>query len=869
MLCPGLFAQGVNDDVPSPAGEEVESPAELDAGSAAASERTSLNLLGEVDSESGEARRNENVRLTLIDNNVLKELNTRMGTTATIAEEFDVQKGYFGKEFGGNPSPSLHVPTVRAARIKGELFWSHNNSAFTARSFFQVGDVQPARTNDYGFKVATPFGKKTRLSVEGSQRRLRGQVNGNVLAPAADERTPTTTDPARLAIVNAILGAYPDELPNRTDINPRALNTNAPQNIDNDRASILFERELSSDDRLALRYSATLQDVEAFQLVGGQNPDTTTKSHQARITWTRTWSPAAVTDFSMGFDRVGSLLVPEETSLGPFYLFGRVMQSIGPSGAFPLDRAQNLFRYAGRLQHTSGNHTWTYGFDLVRRQINGSEANDHRGLFSFRNDFGRDQAGNLLAGTPSLFRIAIGSPHRGFRNWDVKLFVGDQWRATSRLSLSYGLRYEPVTAPTEVNGLSEVPYDCDCNNWAPRFGFAYKASERWAVLRANYGIQYGEIFPATYMASRFNTPGVLLIALQAPDLANPLAALSPGDLDPDARSTLFRLDPELSTPYSHQYNFSWQMRPIGEWTVDLAYVGSRSPKLLQLWYMNRARPVEGVPLNTRTVNQRRPDQRYFDILQVLNGSRGYYDAAKVSVRVPRWAGLTVNASYWFSKALDLGSSYTNTAFGRDGRNGRSPTEFDVHGLMKGPSDFDQSHALLANVHYETPAVGARGSLLSRILGRWQISSVMLIKTGTPFTVRTADAPGLGNVDGAGSDRPNLLDRSILGATVDHPDTASQRLPLAAFGAVERGAETGNLGRNTFRKDGVFNVNSAVSRRFALGGDAALLFRAEALNVTNHPQFAEPGFDISGANFGQITNTLNDGRTFKLTLRLAF
>ncbi len=80
---------------------------------------------------------------------------------------------------------------------------------------------------------------------------------------------------------------------------------------------------------------------------------------------------------------------------------------------------------------------------------------------------------------------------------------------------------------------------------------------------------------------------------------------------------------------------------------------------------------------------------------------------------------------------------------------------------------------------------------------------------------------------------------------------------------------GNLGRNTFRKDGVFNVNGAISRPFVLGGERSLLFRAESLNLTNHPQFAEPAVDLAANNFGQITNTLNDGRTFRLLLRFEF
>jgi hypothetical protein len=235
--------------------------------------------------------------------------------------------------------------------------------------------------------------------------------------------------------------------------------------------------------------------------------------------------------------------------------------------------------------------------------------------------------------------------------------------------------------------------------------------------------------------------------------------------------------------------------------------------------------------------------------------------------VPRWRGLSFTASYWFSKAIDLGASYTNTGSGRDGRDGRSPAEFSVHSLMKGPSDFDQSHAALWNFDYQTPGVAGARNWLGKALGSWQFASVVLLKTGTPFAIRTADSPGNGNVDGVGSDRPNLVDPSVLGVSADHPDTAAARLPREAFGPLAPGDLTGNLGNNVFRKDGVFNVNAAISRRFALGAGRSLLFRGESLNLTNHPQFAEPGIDMSGDNFGRITNTLNEGRAFRFQLRL--
>lgn len=833
---------------------------------ATASERTDLNLLGEVDSDSGEGRRNENVQLTLLDNNVLKELQTRMGTTATVVDGFQPENAYFGKEYGGAPGKPIHLRGASRGGIHADLFWGHNNSALSARSFFQVGKVQPARTNDYGFKATTSFGDNTFLTVDASQRKLRGQVNGNVLVPAANERTPLATDPATRDLVQRVIGAFPDQVPNRTDINPRALNTNAPQNIDNDRVSFALRRLIDNAQTLTLRYGLTLQNVEAFQLVGGQNPDTTTRNHQPRLTYTYA-SGANSLDVSLGYDRISSLIVPEETSLGPALFFSRQIQFLGPGNLFPLDRAQNLYRYETRFRREMGDHSFSAGFSVLRRQINGFEQNDHRGTFFFRNDFGRRLAENILLGTPSQYRVAVGSTHRGFRNWDLLFYAGDRWRVTPKLTLNLGLRYEPVTAPAEVNDLSEIPYSCSCLNFAPTFGFAYNANDRWGVFRGAYGIHFGQIFPTTFMASRFNAPGVLIVDVPNPDFVNPQKDLTPESFAPDARSTLFRLDPDLTTPYSHQYNFSWQLRPVGDWTVDLGYVGSRSHQLLQLWYTNRGRPLPGIPITSRTVNDRRADPRFFDILHTLNGSRGYYDAAKATLRIPSYAGLTLEASYWWSKAIDLGASYTNTAFGRDGRNGRSPTEDQVHERMRGPSEFDQPHAFVWTASYAVPRFAGLPRWAQKLTGNWQWSAVVLLKSGTPFTARTADSPGNGNVDGVANDRPHLLDPSILGRTIDDPDTSRQELPREAFANLSPGELAGNLGRGTFRKDGPFNVNAAISRRFVVKGETALLFRAESLNFTNHPQFAGPGFDISGRDFGQITNTLNDGRAFKFTLRL--
>ena len=140
----------------------------------------------------------------------------------------------------------------------------------------------------------------------------------------------------------------------------------------------------------------------------------------------------------------------------------------------------------------------------------------------------------------------------------------------------------------------------------------------------------------------------------------------------------------------------------------------------------------------------------------------------------------------------------------------------------------------------------------------------------PFSVVAgSDAPGFGNVDGVSGDRPNILNPSLLGRTIGNPDTSVALLPKSAFSFIRPGESRGNLGSGTFRKGGIRNMNANLTRVWSVRQTASVAFRAEAINLMNTPQFAEPGTDLTSPSFGKITNTLNDGRTFRFTLRLGF
>ncbi|MDX2181913.1 MAG: hypothetical protein SFV18_20130 [Bryobacteraceae bacterium] len=822
--------------------------------------RTQLNLLGQTDTKSGESRRNENVQFNLIDNNALKELNTRLGVTATFVTEFELDRSYFGTEYGTPPKSKLFAPFAARPAWHGQLNYGHLNSVFSARSFFQVGSVLPARENDYGVNLGGPAWRGGGLNLEASQRLIRGMVNGNVLIPLPSERTPLATDPDKRAYVQRILNAYPNVPPNRPDIDPRMLNTNSPQSIDANRFAPRIDQRLGSRDQLTARYAWVSQKVTAFQLIQGQNPDTTTRSHSSSLNWTRTWNPTTILNAAAGFERTRILIVPEKNNIGPQLFVSTALTQINPQNAVPIDRVQNDYRGSAQLLLVRGRHYVSMGGDLLHRRLNGFEGDSQLGAFSFNANYGNDPITNLRLGLPTTLFISVATIdlRRSFRNWEGGGFVQDRWTVSSNFTVNYGVSYRVASRPVEIFGRDVLPYRVDKNNFGPTLGFAYRRAKH--LWRAAYALAYGEVFPVTYQQTRFNFPNNIKIVRQDPDLINPLPE-GPGQV---SRVVKYDFSPDLATPYSHQYNFVWQIEPRAGWIWQTGYIGSRALKLFQRWPLNRARTIPGVPLTTATVDQRRPDARYSDIRFIANGSRAYYDALRTSFAISRWRGLGFEAAYWWSKSMDVGSSYTNTAYDSDAFQNTNQSDQLSHRDLRALSDFDQPHSFLARGSWALPFKP------NRYWGAWTLAAVGLAKTGTPFGVRTgSDAPGFGNVDGISGDRPNILDPTILGRTIGHPDVARQLLPRSAFSFVVPGELRGNIGRNTFRRGGIANLNASLSGNWTLVRELRMLLRVESIGLTNTPQFATPGNSLTDPNFGVITNTLNDGRTFRALLQLTF
>ncbi len=805
------------------------------------------------------ARRNQNIQVNLIDNQALTEALGRQGATVLPITEFSATRGNYAAELGGvGRDPQVAGPDQRNT-YHGELYDSLQNSVFNARTFFQVGEVRPTRRNQYGFSIGGPI-VRDRLSfvLTGEETRESGFVNGNVLVPLPDERTPVAADPAVNAEIARWLERYPDELPNRPEIDRRLLNTNAIQTVRNTGGTFRMDWTPGDRERFSLRYSMNDNFIDSFEFVVGQNPNQSLRPQALNLAFEQ--QASSETTFRLGFNylrRKVNVLVPPG-SVGPFVFLSFEIEPLGPRLTFPVRRVGNDFQYLGQVSRNSGGHQLDLGGGVIRAQLNEFQSDGTRGNFSFRRNFGRTAIENLLLGEASDYMVVVGEPDRGFRRTDFSFYANDRIQLKPNLHLTLGLRYEFAGVPNEVNDLTDFTYESDANNFAPRIGLAYSFGSQ--VVRAGYGVSYGEVFPATFRVARLNPPAIIPVTVQSPDLLDPLGNFqqAPGATP---RSGLNLITPDLVTPYSHQYSLRVERELPANVRLGMAYVGSRTVKLFRSERANRAEPVEGIPLTTATINLRRPDPRYFSVVTVTNRARAYFDAAQVSVDKVFSQGLALRATYSFSKALDAGGDFAGT--GVDMREPRTQTEAGFFNDMRSFSRFDATHSFVVGYSWDVPDW----------LGGWNLSGTTILRSGTPFTIETgSDAPPVGNVDGEWSDRPSILDPGLIGTSVDDPDTSGQVLRRDAFDATAPFREgRGNLAPNTLRKDGISNFNLAVSRSFPISGDRvrSVLFRAEAINAFNHPQFDKPNTNLTSQSFGQITNTLNAGRLFQFHLKFSF
>jgi hypothetical protein len=233
-------------------------------------------------------------------------------------------------------------------------------------------------------------------------------------------------------------------------------------------------------------------------------------------------------------------------------------------------------------------------------------------------------------------------------------------------------------------------------------------------------------------------------------------------------------------------------------------------------------------------------------------------------------GLGYGISYTWSKNF---SDYVDNLTG-----GSTPAYAYNYSLERSFSPFDTTHRLVGNVVWNLP-IGKGGLILnnggaaSRLIGGWQINSIVSLQTGTPFTVTAADVSQTGSNHAS---RASCIGNPYAGASTDPSQIAGNAargffLNPAAF-AFPTAGTFGNCAPRAFHGPGLENVDLSIFKQFAIHEAWRIEFRSEFFNTFNHPNFTNPSSSFTSTSlgsFGKVFNTTTDPREIQFALKLYF
>jgi hypothetical protein len=504
--------------------------------------------------------------------------------------------------------------------------------------------------------------------------------------------------------------------------------------------------------------------------------------------------------------------------------------------------SQRQFEFVDTFSLSSGTHLLKFGVDFrqLTPTIGGSAG------ATVISSYPQMQAG--IAGSVLLGNNATITG----RTYNYSLFGQDVWKATRRLTLTYGLRWEintpfgsitPGKPLYEVNsifnslpfGLSPVStlWRTRFNNFAPRVGVAYQATPQ-TIVRGGFGLFYdigigggiaGTAYFFPYEADNFGIGPVPF------DLSSPVFAPIPFTLIPNASTAYIdAVDPNLQLPLVYEWNTALERAFGRNQSMTVTYVGSHGSRLLR---------EDVVSYNSTGAPE---------IFATHNADWSNYNALQAEFQRRMSRGLQVLASYALANSKDTNSTDVCQCTHTDILRNVNPA------ADYGPSDFDLRQAFSAAVSYQIPSPNL-GKVGRSVFGDWALYGLLHINSALPFKIL---ASAFSPVFGGYSTRPDVVPGEPF--YIPYPQPGGRILNKAAFTPPPDG-EYGNLPRNYFRGFPINQTDLAIGRRFVLSERASLHFRAEYFNVFNHPMFAPPSYNFNSfvgrPDFGQITGTIND------------
>ncbi|MCI0718776.1 MAG: hypothetical protein L0338_07335 [Acidobacteria bacterium] len=422
------------------------------------------------------------------------------------------------------------------------------------------------------------------------------------------------------------------------------------------------------------------------------------------------------------------------------------------------------------------------------------------------------------------------------------------------------------TAPNPLNGAPantrrEI-MDPDFNNFGPRFGLAYRITDR-TVFRGGYSV----FFVSTYFQQAEDLVENFPLLLQnnvSLDLERPTKTVQ-DVFSGSAAETGFGGWPQNKrnrNSYSQQWNVAIERELLQDTVFTLTYVGQKGTKLIMYTDINDATPGPGA------VDPRRPVRETVDGFPVGNVNAGEnvgtssYNALQAKLTKRFSNGLQMLSSYTWGKSLDIQSSlFDNTQI----------QDQNCRGCDKGRSSWDMRQTWTTSFIYESPFGKGRKFLSSlkgvpeAILGGWQSSGIVGFRSGPPVNIRIRSNNA--NVGGFGTQRPNVKSGQGYLLPTDQR-TIDRWFNTAAFELAPR-FQFGTFGRNVIDGPGQKLFDFSLSKRFNVGESRYFEFRSEFFNFFNHPNFSLPGGTLGTANFGRIFSTSTNPRDIQFALKFYF
>jgi hypothetical protein len=589
----------------------------------------------------------------------------------------------------------------------------------------------------------------------------------------------------------------------------------------------------------------------------------------------------------------------------------QISVSINGTSGLSLSTSNPPARFARtnlELQHNwhwiSGRHSFSWGADILLSRYNEYNAFQGSGAYSFNGRFsGFDQA-DFVLGLMSSFSQSNGELE--FRRYHyLGFYAADTYRLTKRITLNYGLRWEPYFPITDVNdrevqfsqpdylrgtvstryvnappglyypgdspngrGISKGGTDASKKQFGPRLGIAWDVTgDQKTSFRAGYGVFYDTAELYLYNNMNLQAPFSFSVAFQNGTFDKPYLGRENLNVFPYSgdfsRTSPFQtpfaavvLQPAWQQPYTQNWNTTLE-HSFGPWLASISYVGTKSTHLVGNADINAPIYNYSLPLKTNqgTINARRPRQEFQGITTIFTGLNSIYNGLQLSARKRFSRGFTVQANYTWSHALDELSK--NAQVTSD--NVQNPFNWR---MARGSSDFDRTHLFTASYVWNLP--GPK-SPLGLFIANWQWSGILSAATGTPFGVNSTND----SMAGAGTAF------AVATGDINLPDGRSRGQQIAQWfntAAITQAADGtfGSLGRNVLRNPGTSNFDTRLSRLFPLKTkeSANLQFLFEAFSVLNHPQLGAPDNRLGRSTFGMITSA-SGNRVLQFGLKLGF